>query len=385
LPPSAMPNKLKTLLLAEEEMWRGFLTIGWEAALTDFVRKERTGLLSGAALLLTEKNLSDLREFVLHIEAAFADPAYIGASKKTHPGLIGYDLHLGEDGPKLIEVNTNPGGLLLNLAHAEVALSLLPELALARSGDLELKEISAEILAAFQAEWQGRAPINPTIAIIDKNPSEQYLWPEFQLYRQFFAQAGIQALIADPTELTIEGQALCCRGQKIDVVYNRLTDFSLREPENSVLAEAWRQGLALLVPDPPAHELYADKLNLIRLSQREEMRPYLPQTLPLAPELWAERRRFFFKPRDGFAGRGAYRGDKLSKGKWAEILSGDYVAQEYAPPPLCRLALLGEFKFDIRLYARKGRILIAAARLYNGQTTNFRTPYGGFAPVFFAL
>jgi hypothetical protein len=27
--------------------------------------------------------------------------------------------------------------------------------------------------------------------------------------------------------------------------------------------------------------------------------------------------------------------------------------------------------------------LLAAARLYQGQTTNFRTPRGGFAPVFF--
>jgi hypothetical protein len=27
-------------------------------------------------------------------------------------------------------------------------------------------------------------------------------------------------------------------------------------------------------------------------------------------------------------------------------------------------------------------VLLAAARLYRGQTTNFRTPGGGFAPVF---
>ena len=28
------------------------------------------------------------------------------------------------------------------------------------------------------------------------------------------------------------------------------------------------------------------------------------------------------------------------------------------------------------------QIVLAAARLYQGQTTNFRTPGGGFAPVF---
>ena len=31
----------------------------------------------------------------------------------------------------------------------------------------------------------------------------------------------------------------------------------------------------------------------------------------------------------------------------------------------------------------RSRVLLAAARLYQGQTTNFRTPGGGFAPVFF--
>jgi hypothetical protein len=39
-------------------------------------------------------------------------------------------------------------------------------------------------------------------------------------------------------------------------------------------------------------------------------------------------------------------------------------------------------KLDVRLYTYNGRVLLAAARLYQGQTTNFKTPGGGFAPVF---
>jgi hypothetical protein len=378
-----MPNTLKLLSLPEEEIWRGFLAAGWEKEFVDFLRCRRSGLLSSAVLLLSPERLKSLREFVIRIEDAFADPAYIGEIKEAHPGLIGYDLHLSKEGPKLIEINTNPGGLLLNLAHAEAALSLRHELDSARSGDLGLGEIRKEIISAFSAEWSDRASINPSLAIIDKNPPEQYLWPEFLLYRQLFEEAGIPTIIADPSELAIKGEALVCQDRKINLVYNRLTDFSLSEASSSILAEAWRRDLARLVPDPPSHALYADKRNLIRLSQREEMRPYLPQTISVSPELWEDRRRFFFKPRDGFAGRGAYRGDKLSKNKWAEILSGDYIAQEYAPPPLCHVPEIGEFKFDVRLYARNGRIILAAARLYNGQTTNFRTPHGGFAPIFF--
>lgn len=40
-------------------------------------------------------------------------------------------------------------------------------------------------------------------------------------------------------------------------------------------------------------------------------------------------------------------------------------------------------KMDVRLYTYSGSVLLAAARLYQGQTTNFRTEGGGFAPVYF--
>jgi hypothetical protein len=39
-------------------------------------------------------------------------------------------------------------------------------------------------------------------------------------------------------------------------------------------------------------------------------------------------------------------------------------------------------KFDLRAYAYNGQVQWLAARLYQGQTTNFRTPGGGFAPVY---
>jgi hypothetical protein len=39
-------------------------------------------------------------------------------------------------------------------------------------------------------------------------------------------------------------------------------------------------------------------------------------------------------------------------------------------------------KFDVRNYVYDGDVLWVAARLYQGQTTNMRTPGGGFAPVY---
>ena len=105
-----------------------------------------------------------------------------------------------------------------------------------------------------------------------------------------------------------------------------------------------------------------------------------------AEALWQARKGYFFKPAAGHAAKAVYRGDKRTRGLWQHIVAGDYVAQEFAPPGERRIdaaEALAPLKADVRLYIYDGTVLLAAARLYQGQTTNFRTPGGGFAPVFF--
>ena len=41
-----------------------------------------------------------------------------------------------------------------------------------------------------------------------------------------------------------------------------------------------------------------------------------------------------------------------------------------------------DLKLDVRSYAYDGKTILLAARMYQGQTTNFRTSGGGFAPVY---
>ena len=75
----------------------------------------------------------------------------------------------------------------------------------------------------------------------------------------------------------------------------------------------------------------------------------------------------------------------MTRGVWADIARGGYVAQDFAAPGERMIRVDGAVaprKMDVRLYTYDGHILLAAARLYQGQTTNFRTPGGGFAPVF---
>jgi len=103
-----------------------------------------------------------------------------------------------------------------------------------------------------------------------------------------------------------------------------------------------------------------------------------------AQEMWARRRQLFFKPATGYGSKAAFRGDKLTRRVWDEIVAGNFVAQALVPPSERLVDVAGEptrLKLDIRAYAYAGRVQLLAARTYAGQTTNFRTAGGGFSPV----
>ena len=60
------------------------------------------------------------------------------------------------------------------------------------------------------------------------------------------------------------------------------------------------------------------------------------------------------------------------------------MAQDLVPPSGRTVIVDGRrevMKLDIRNYTYDGKVQLVAARLYQGQTTNFRTVGGGFAPV----
>ncbi len=157
----------------------------------------------------------------------------------------------------------------------------------------------------------------------------------------------------------------------------------------------------VVTPNPHNHALFADKRNLSLLSDRARLEAWglepalvdqleaVPRTVLVTPEsaddLWKARKSLFFKPMGGHGGKAVYRGDKVTKGVWAEIERGGYVAQTLVRPSE-RMIRVDEIpqarKMDLRLYTYDGQVLLVAARLYQGQATNFRTPGGGFAPVF---
>ncbi len=315
--------------------------------------------------------------------------------------LFGFDFHIGADGPKLIEINSNAGGALLNVAVRRAQQACCGEVADYLRRMPGAAELEDQLFAMFLREWRlarGAAPLT-SIAIVDQEPLRQYLHPEFLLFQDLFEARGIRALIVDPAELVLARGVLTCRGEPVDLVYNRLTDFYFAG--QPTLAEAYARDAAVFTPDPRAHALYANKENLALLTDPAGLREIgagaadidtllngIPRTklLQRADEAWwSDRKQWFFKPAHGFGSRGSYRGDKMTRRVFAEIANGQYVAQQLTPPGERWRAGPGGrqvFKVDVRNYVYEGRTQLMAARLYQGQTTNFRTVGGGFAPVY---
>jgi hypothetical protein len=370
-------------------------------------------LFSPTPVFLPAQALAQMGAIVDAIEAAARLPGWRDAvlawapaiARQDHGPLgvfMGYDFHIDDTGARLIEINTNAGGAFLNALLARSQLACCGEveagLAAARAGRFE-----TDVADMFRAEWRrqrGNRPIG-RIAIVDDRPEEQYLYPEFLLARQALRQAGFEVLIADAGALRYEGGKLLAGDLEIDLVYNRLVDFALAAPQHAALAAAYRDGAVVLTPGPHNHALLADKRNLTLLSdpealerlglssaQRERLAG-IPRTVLVTPEnadtLWQGRKDLFFKPACGHGSKAVYRGDKVTRGVWSGIAQGGYVAQAFAAPAERAVSLDGAAvtrKMDVRLYTYGGRILLVAARLYQGQATNFRTPGGGFAPVF---
>lgn len=373
-------------------------------------------LFSARPVFISASQAERMAQVVRAIESVVAMPSYRAevlahapAIARHYPGgakgvFYGYDFHLNDDQLGLIEVNTNAGGAMLNavLARAQHACCAVMDNIVSTSKTVETLE--ARIVDMFLNEWRLSAKDQPlrSIAIVDEAPEQQFLYPEFLLFQQLFQRHGLQAIITDPADLQWRDGALWHGDVAIDLVYNRLTDFLLDAPASAALRAAYLAHAVVLTPHPQAHALFADKRNLALWSDPAKLQELgvppetqaillanIPHTEQVRPEhaerLWAERRHLFFKPNAGFGGRAAYRGDKLTKRVWQDILAGDYIAQTIVTPGervTGSIAQPARLKFDLRNYTYDGVVQWTAARTYQGQTTNFRTPGGGFAPVY---
>ncbi len=330
--------------------------------------------------------------------AALHEPGSFGV-------FMGYDFHLGESGPRLIEVNTNAGGALLNGLHT-AALCQPERLDWLCCDPPSVADVEAFIVQSFREEYsaaKGADAALRNVAIVDERPTEQFLHPEMELFRELFARHGIEARICDTVDIVACADGgVEFDGTPIDLVYLRDTDFQLSSERTAVLREAWLANRVVLTPSPREHHLLANKQRLeifsseealIELGLAPEDAAFLAEVVPETRQLssmsfdeaWATRREWVFKPASAYGSKAVYRGDKISKRKLGEIYpESEFLAQRRVNPGTVAVETPDgkrDMKFDVRAYAYRDQIFMLGARVYQGQVTNLRSPGGGFSAI----
>jgi hypothetical protein len=309
--------------------------------------------------------------------------------------MMGYDFHLTEDGPRLIEVNTNAGGALLSLLaqHADEASALA---GLNNKFKAAFLGPFAEEIRAFSG---GRRTRPQRIAILDENPSQQFLYREMQVFADLFRAWGVDADVVDPCRLQAGADGVWLDNRPVDMIYNRHCDFYLEEDAMTGIRAAYLAGSVCLSPNPFAYGLLGDKRRMVLWSDPQALGALgvaeedaalllhlVPKSRLLATEkadiLWQERRALVFKPVDRFGSRGVLVGEKISRKRFEQLDPATTLAQQLVPPSLTHGTDDDPpMKTDLRLFVYRDRILGIGARLYRGQVTNLRTEKGGFARV----
>lgn len=331
-------------------------------------------------------NLPAYRELVLPQlpETARFDPGHDSV-------MMGYDFHLTPEGPHLIEVNTNAGGGLI--AYQAQFGSPLGE----QPGRDRFQHGFLASFAEELARHGGREALR-RVAIIDEKPQEQFLYQEMLAYAELLKGEGIDAAVIDPAELQADESGVTLAGKPVDLVYNRHCDFYLDSEAMSGLRAAYLARSVCLTPNPFVYGLLADKRRMIlwsdsaalaELGLSDRTVDLLSRTVPQSrllvdvdvDQTWQQRKQLAFKPVTRFGSRGVLLGRKISRKRFDELTPDETLVQQLVPPSEVTAEDGEVMKADFRLFAYRNRLLGVAARLYQGQVTNLRTPGGGYAPV----
>lgn len=292
---------------------------------------------------------------------------------KNYSVLMAYDFHFDPvtGQTSLIEINTNASAYLF--ADAIYRAHNIDPYASSHSPLKGLSPLEV-LMRSFERDAELVLQQKPRgIAVIDENVEQQKMFYEFLMYRDLFRQRGYQAEIFEFDRVPLDG--------RYNFIYNRYTDFFLTDQRARPLLEAYANGAIALSPNPYEYLLLSHKERLIEFAEAG-LSPALIPTIDVhsqtAESLWAERKKYFFKPKASHGAKAVYKGASITRGTFEEVMKGDYVAQELRPP-----GEIDGWKFDIRCYAYVDEIQLIIARIYQGQLTNFSTVGGGFAPIVF--
>jgi len=318
-------------------------------------------------------------EYISHLSSQLPDTVLFDPGNESV--LMGYDFHLAPEGPRLIEINNDAGGLFTDSGW--LTQPRIPELS---------ESIEMALLEMFPDAWK-------LLAIVDEDIDGQYMYPEMLAFSDLLTRHGRQVHLVNPEKLHLDQNHFLCldTGEKIDAIYNRHTDFYLQSQELAHIRSSYLSGRVQLTPNPRSYGLLGDKrrmvdwwhpglLESLRLTGDEidTIRGCVPE-IHLLSELdseviWKDRRQWVFKPVARHGGKGVLLGRSMSRKRFSAMPPSETVVQRYIPAS--EVLRDGQcFKVDVRLYTHADRLVALAGRVYQGMLTNFRAPGSGFVPI----
>ena len=341
-------------------------------------------LFSPFVINLSTKILDEVQSFVSEVYKIKDSSQYQDSLPKegvlenapdTPSVLSCFDFHYTEEqGLKLIEINTNASLYLPIVIQGCAQCS--------QCADPTFDILLNTFIDSFNLkEGDG-------ISILDENPEQEGLYFEFLIFKEWLEHSGYKANIIGLNDY---------EKNHYKNVYNRYTDFYFNEPKSELLKKDYYSGRVNFSPNPKEYFLMADKRRLMNLrSFLEKTNPSLAKIIPLSKlfkefeskeDLWAQRKKYFLKPSQSFGSKAVYSGKSISRKAFENIYSPDFLAQELAPPgkkTFVHQDTEVEMKFDLRFFTFNGKVQNYGARIYQGQTTNMRTPLGGITPIHFS-
>jgi len=291
--------------------------------------------------------------------------------------LMGFDFHLTEDGPKLIEINNNAGGLFTGSTGWLAQPSL--------DGIL-----TQRLQGMFPDHWQ-------TIAIVDEAIETQFMYTEMEAYAELLRQQGRMVFMASPQDITAGTDGLYINDQRLDGIYNRHTDFYLQQDEMSAIRHALEANQVELNPFPRSYALLGDKARMADWWQTGRLdgllseddctliRAVVPQVSRLQDVgdevAWQDRKYWVFKPPSSHAGKGVVMGKNMSRTRFNSLDHQTTLMQRFVPASEISTADGDSFRFDVRLYMHGAQLIALAGRLWRGQLTNFRQEGSGWTAI----
>lgn len=130
-------------------------------------------LLSAQPMFLSAAHAERMQEIIRSIEAVASRPSYQSAVLERAPEIarfqpgpvgvfMGYDFHLGRDGPQLIEINTNAGGALINAFLLQAQRACCGDMAVATAMHFNPSALLAEFMLTSQ--WSGDGKVEQALS-----------------------------------------------------------------------------------------------------------------------------------------------------------------------------------------------------------------------------